>query len=63
MEENFWDLSPISLPNTILTTSPYSSHPIVTPGTQCDETNGNNDRNPSSIVLSISVSETREETL
>lgn len=63
MEENFWNLPHTSLPNTILPTSPYSSHPIVTPGTECDETNGNNERNPSYIVPSISVSESREETL
>ena len=55
MEENFWDLSPTPLPNTILTTTP----PIYNPKEQCDKT----DKNSSHIVLNITVSETGGESV
>ena len=56
MEENFWDLSPTPLPNTILTTPPPL---IYNPKEQCDKT----DKNSSHIVPNIIVSKTRGESV
>ena len=56
MEENFWDLSPTPLPNTISTTpSPL----IYNPEEQCDKTN----KNSSHIVPNITIFETGEESV
>ena len=56
MEENFQDLSPTPLPNTISTTpSPL----IYNPEEQCDKT----DKNSNHIVQNIIVSETRKESV
>ena len=56
MEENFQDLSPTPLPNTISTTpSPL----IYNPEEQCDKTN----KNSSHIVPNITIFETGEESV
>ncbi|KAL6321727.1 hypothetical protein AAG906_031240 [Vitis piasezkii] len=53
MEENFWDLSPIPLPNTILRTPPL----IYNLEEQCDKI----DKNSSHIVPNITISKIERE--